>query len=148
MRQTFLGIAGVAVPPKQLRASFCTYLRSADDIDEELLKSCAYVVLAPRTHRLLVRGAAVQEALQAIALLEPSVRLCADGVGCRLGIQVAARGLEQIPELEWLGKAGERPGHNGASSFLPAGSRSRHAPSAARFVRALDSTNHGGTALC
>jgi hypothetical protein len=37
------------LPHAQLRASFCTYLRSADDIDEELLKSCAYVVLAPST---------------------------------------------------------------------------------------------------
>ena len=47
VKSVFERYAGVAVPPKQLRASFCTYLRSADDIDEELLKSCAYVVLAP-----------------------------------------------------------------------------------------------------
>ena len=33
--------AGIACPPKQLRASFCTYLRSAEGIDDELLESCA-----------------------------------------------------------------------------------------------------------
>ena len=33
--------AGVATPPKLLRASFCTYLRSAEGIDDELLESCA-----------------------------------------------------------------------------------------------------------
>ena len=43
------------LPHAQLRASFCTYLRSADDVDEELLKSCAYVGSRPRTRCLLVR---------------------------------------------------------------------------------------------
>ena len=33
--------AGIATPPKQLRASFCTYLRSAEGVDDELLESCA-----------------------------------------------------------------------------------------------------------
>ena len=33
--------AGVACPPKLLRASFCTFLRSAEGIDDELLESCA-----------------------------------------------------------------------------------------------------------
>ena len=33
--------AGVACPPKLLRASFCTFLRAADGVDDELLESCA-----------------------------------------------------------------------------------------------------------
>lgn len=33
--------AGVACPPKLLRASFCTFLRSAEGVDDELLESCA-----------------------------------------------------------------------------------------------------------
>ena len=36
--------SGVACPPKQLRASFCTYLRSADGVSEELLQSCAHAM--------------------------------------------------------------------------------------------------------
>ena len=46
--------AGVPAPPKQLRAAFCTYLRSSDDaVDEELLASAAHAmkhqVRAPHT---------------------------------------------------------------------------------------------------
>ena len=37
----FLKHGGVAVPPKLLRASFCTHLRSAEGVDDELLESCA-----------------------------------------------------------------------------------------------------------
>ena len=33
--------AGVACPPKLLRASFCTFSRSAEGVDDELLESCA-----------------------------------------------------------------------------------------------------------
>ena len=37
--------AGVPAPPKQLRAAFCTYLRSSDDaVDEELLASAAHAM--------------------------------------------------------------------------------------------------------
>ena len=41
VKACFLRHAGIATPPKQLRASFCTYLRSADGVDDELLESCA-----------------------------------------------------------------------------------------------------------
>jgi len=41
VKSIFLKFAGVATPPKLLRASFCTYLRSADGVDDELLESVA-----------------------------------------------------------------------------------------------------------
>ena len=40
--------AGVACPPKLLRASFCTFLRAADGVDDELLESCAKCASAHR----------------------------------------------------------------------------------------------------
>ena len=44
VKSVFERHAGVPCPPKQLRASFCTYLRSAEGIDEELLASCAHAM--------------------------------------------------------------------------------------------------------
>jgi hypothetical protein len=41
VKAIFLKHAGVATPPKLLRASFCTHLRSSDGVDDELLESCA-----------------------------------------------------------------------------------------------------------
>ena len=41
VKSVFKRHAGVACPPKLLRASFCTHLRSADGVDSELLESCA-----------------------------------------------------------------------------------------------------------
>ena len=41
VKSCFQRHAGKPTPPKLLRASFCTYLRSADGIDDELLESCA-----------------------------------------------------------------------------------------------------------
>ena len=41
VKGVFMRHAGVATPPKDLRASFCTYLRSAEDVDDELFESCA-----------------------------------------------------------------------------------------------------------
>ena len=38
VKSCFLRHSGVACPPKLLRASFCTYLRSADGVDDELLE--------------------------------------------------------------------------------------------------------------
>lgn len=43
---------GIACPPKQLRASFCTFLRSSDGIDEELKESCAHAM----KHRVATGG--------------------------------------------------------------------------------------------
>ena len=44
VKSVFQRHAGIACPPKQLRASFCTYLRSADGIDDELLESAAHAM--------------------------------------------------------------------------------------------------------
>ena len=41
VKSVFKRHAGIATPPKLLRASFCTYLRSAEGVDDELLESCA-----------------------------------------------------------------------------------------------------------
>ena len=41
VKSVMLRHAGVAAPPKLMRAVFCTSLRSAEGVDEELLKSCA-----------------------------------------------------------------------------------------------------------
>ena len=46
--------AGVATPPKLLRASFCTFLRSADGVDDELLESCAKAMCAGALPRRMV----------------------------------------------------------------------------------------------
>mgnify|MGYP006191119067 CR=1 FL=1 len=44
VKACFLRHAGVAAPPKQLRASFCTFLRPSENIDPELLSSCAHAM--------------------------------------------------------------------------------------------------------
>ena len=41
VKSVFKRHASVATPPKLLRASFCTHLRSAEGVDTELLESCA-----------------------------------------------------------------------------------------------------------
>ena len=50
----FLKHAGVATPPKMLRASFCTHLRSAEGVDDELLESCARAM----KHQVVTGGSA------------------------------------------------------------------------------------------
>jgi hypothetical protein len=45
VKSTFERWTGVPAPPKLLRASFCTYLRSSDEaVDEELLASAAHAM--------------------------------------------------------------------------------------------------------
>ena len=44
VKAVMLRHAGVAAPPKLLRTVFCTHLRSAEGVDEELLKSCAHAM--------------------------------------------------------------------------------------------------------
>ena len=46
VKSCFQRHSGVACPPKLLRASFCTFLRSADGVDDELLESCAKAMCA------------------------------------------------------------------------------------------------------
>ena len=53
VKAVMLRHAGVAAPPKLMRAVFCTYLRSAEGVDEELLKSCAHAMKHQQASLLL-----------------------------------------------------------------------------------------------
>ena len=44
VKGVFHKFAGVSTPPKLLRAAFCTHLRSAEGVDEELLASAAHAM--------------------------------------------------------------------------------------------------------
>ena len=44
VKRCFERHAGVACPPKLLRASFCTYLRASEGVSDELLESCAHAM--------------------------------------------------------------------------------------------------------
>ena len=68
VKSAFLRHSGVAVPPKLLRASFCTHLRSADGVDDELLESCAKAM----KH---VKATGVRPSSSTLAPIEPPTEL-------------------------------------------------------------------------